>query len=30
LEAFSGTPPEGELITEGLYIILAASPMMRE
>jgi hypothetical protein len=30
LEAFSGTLPEGESITEGLYINLAALPMMRE
>jgi hypothetical protein len=30
LEAFFGTPPEGESITEGLYIILAALPMKHE
>src|SRR3989337_2376634 len=28
LEAFSGTLPEGESITEGFYINLAALPMM--
>jgi hypothetical protein len=30
LEAFSSTLHEGESITEGFYIILAALPMMRE
>ena len=30
LGAFSGAPPEGELITEGFYIITIASPMMCE
>ena len=30
LEAFSGTLPEGESITEGFYINLAALPMMCE
>ena len=30
LEAFSGTLLEGDLITQGLYIILAALPIMRE
>ena len=28
--AFSGAPPEGELITEGFYINSIASPMMCE
>ena len=28
LGAFSGTPPEGDSITEGLYTNLAALPMM--
>ena len=30
LGAFSGTPPEGALITEGFYINTIASPMMCE
>jgi hypothetical protein len=30
LGAFSGTLPEGDSIKEGLYINLAALPMMRE
>ena len=30
LGAFSGAPPEGESITEGLYIIAKASPMSCE
>ena len=30
LEAFSGAPPEGESITEGLYIISKALPMSCE
>ena len=30
LGAFSGAPPEGESITEGLYINSMASPMMCE
>ena len=30
LGAFSGTPPEGESITEGFYINTTASPMMCE
>jgi hypothetical protein len=30
LEAFSGDLPEGESITEGFYINLAAQPMMCE
>ena len=30
LGAFSGAPPEGELITEGLYINSMASPVMCE
>ena len=30
LGAFSGAPPEGESITEGLYINTIASPMMCE
>ena len=30
LGAFSGTPPEGESITEGFYINTIASPMMCE
>ena len=30
LGAFSGTPPEGASVTEGLYIIFKASPMKCE
>ena len=30
LESRSGTLPEGEIITEGLFVAMIASKMMRE